>query len=541
MTGAATLWHTLRWLRPSQVLWRIWFKLYRPVARMAEAPARRTGTGWVSCARTPSQTAVDRLHFLGVERRLQAASDWQRADWPRLWLYNAHYFDDLVADDAPARDGWHRQLVTRWIAENAPGLGTGWEPYPTSLRIVNWIKWIWSGSAPDPTALQSLATQTRWLRRHLEFHLLGNHLWANAKALLFAGTFFTGDEADAWRRKGLALIERELAEQILADGGHFERTPMYQAIILEDLLDLVQLAARFPELFDPGRVDGWRATAARMQRWLWTMSHQDGGIAFFNDAALQIAPTADALAVYAGFLALEMPGPREESLQALPASGYVRLQAGPAMVLMDVGEIGPDYLPGHAHADTLAIESSLDGHRLFVNAGISTYAADAERLRQRGTGAHNTVQVDGADSSEVWSSFRVARRARPFDVAWGEGDQGPWVRAAHDGYRRLPGRVVHRRQLGLVPGQLVIDDTLSGHFTRAIARFRLHPDWACEPRDSMSGIIAGHGRRVGWGVQGGTARIIDDVWHPGFGQALPCRVLEIEIDGDHVRSTFSWE
>jgi uncharacterized heparinase superfamily protein len=541
MTGATKLWHTVRWLRPSQVLWRIWFKLHRPVARVFAAPATRTGTGWMPCPRTSSQTAADSLRFLGIERRLQVAADWQRPDWPRLWLYNAHYFDDLVADDAAARGAWHRQLVTRWIAENSPGHGAGWEPYPTSLRIVNWTKWAWSGNALESAALQSLATQTRWLRRHLEFHLLGNHLWANAKALVFAGTFFAGDEADAWRSQGLALVERELAEQILADGGHFERSPMYQAIVLEDLLDLLQLATRFPELFDPGSVAGWRATAARMQRWLWTMSHPDGGVAFFNDAALDIAPTAAALAVYAESLGLETPAPGEEPLQTLPASGYVRLQAGLAMVLVDVGEIGPDYLPGHAHADTLAFEWSLDGHRLCVNAGISTYAADAERLRQRGTGAHNTVQVDAADSSEVWSSFRVARRARPFDVAWGEGDQRAWVRAAHDGYRRLPGRVVHRRELALGPRQLVIEDVLTGHFESAVARFRLHPDWTCDTHDGASGIIAGHGRRVEWRISGGTARVIDDAWHPGFGQTLACRVLEVDIEGDRVRSTFAWE
>jgi uncharacterized heparinase superfamily protein len=211
------------------------------------------------------------------------------------------------------------------------------------------------------------------------------------------------------------------------------------------------------------------------------------------------------------------------------------------MVLVDVGEIGPDYLPGHAHADTLAFEWSLDGHRLCVNAGISTYAADAERLRQRGTGAHNTVQVDAADSSEVWSSFRVARRARPFDVAWGEGDQRAWVRAAHDGYRRLPGRVVHRRELALGPRQLVIEDVLTGHFESAVARFRLHPDWTCDTHDGASGIIAGHGRRVEWRISGGTARVIDDAWHPGFGQTLACRVLEVGIEGDRVRSTFAWE
>ena len=81
------------------------------------------------------------------------------------------------------------------------------------------------------------------------------------------------------------------------------------------------------------------------------------------------------------------------------------------MALLDVAPVGPDYLPGHAHADTLSFELSLFGQRVLVNSGTSQYEAGPERSRQRGTAAHNTVIVDGHDSSEVWAGFRVARRA----------------------------------------------------------------------------------------------------------------------------------
>ena len=139
------------------------------------------------------------------------------------------------------------------MAENPPGQGNGWEPYPTSLRIVNWIKWALSPPEPrggfepgglpvragvgvlqgleghettprqilPPDCLHSLAVQARWLRRRLEYHLLGNHLFANAKALVFAGAFFVGPEGAAgamarepaqWLALGQRLLRRELAE-----------------------------------------------------------------------------------------------------------------------------------------------------------------------------------------------------------------------------------------------------------------------------------------------------------------------------------------
>src|SRR5262249_13815017 len=145
----------------------------------------------------------------------------------KLWRYNLHYFDDLNAYDAAQRQEWHCSLLSQWVCENTPGFGTGWEPYPTSLRMVNWIKWVLTGNRLPAECIQSLAVQARWLSQRLEIHLLGNHLLANAKALLFAGIFFDGAEADEWLVRGLRILEREVAEQVLPDGGHIERSPMY--------------------------------------------------------------------------------------------------------------------------------------------------------------------------------------------------------------------------------------------------------------------------------------------------------------------------
>ena len=93
-----------------------------------------------------------------------------------------------------------------------------------------------------------------------------------------------------------------------------------------------------------------------------------------------------------------------------------RICKGEAVLLIDVAPIGPDYLPGHAHADTLSYELSLYGKRVLVNSGTSRYGSGPKRDWERSTAAHNTVEVDGQSSSETWSGFRVARRAYPFDV-----------------------------------------------------------------------------------------------------------------------------
>lgn len=537
--------HTVRRLRPVQIWGRIWLRIYRPHADLRPPPPLRTIPSfakWKPCARPPSMRGPSTFRFLGVERSLDQSADWNRADWPKLWLYNLHYFDDLNAGSAAERTVWHRSLVRRWIDENPPGDGNGWESYPTSLRVVNWIKWVFAGNGPEEEVRASLAVQARWLRQRLEIHLLGNHLWANAKALIFVGTFFEGPEADRWRSRGLMLLRRELGEQFLDDGGHFERSPMYHSILLEDLLDLVQLAALFPGVIPDRDAVRWRERIPRLMRWLRAMTHPDGGIAFFNDAAFDIAPTYADLAAYASSLGLAVEEEALAPIEAMPDSGYVRLEAGPAVLIADVGDIGPDYLPGHAHADTLSFELSVHGRRVLVNGGTSTYERGEERLRQRGTAAHNTVEVNGEDSSEVWSSFRVARRARPLGVTWAERNGELRLRAFHDGYGRLRGVGRVGRTWRLTRDGLVIDDRIEGRQGRATSRFHGHPAFAFDSQGGCRGILRGDGVRLGWTVsEGADIRIVPDVWHPRFGYGEESQALEVGLNGRSLTTKFSWK
>ena len=223
------LWRTVRHLKPIQIVGRAHFLWHRPHVNLRPAPPLRAASGaWMPpAAREASLLGPMRLRFLSVERGLDDCG-WDQPEVERLWRYNLHYFDDLNAQGASQRRPWQRGLLCRWLAQNPPALGTGWEPYPVSLRTVNWIKWFLAGNAPEADWLHSLAVQVRWLRRRLEWHLLGNHLFVNAKALVFAGLYFDGDEAREWLTCGLRILERELPQQILADGGHFERSTMYQ-------------------------------------------------------------------------------------------------------------------------------------------------------------------------------------------------------------------------------------------------------------------------------------------------------------------------
>ena len=517
--------------------------LPRPAPDLRAAPAVRLprADAWVRPARrAPSLLGPERVVLLNDVRDL-TPSTWDDPSLEKLWRYNLHYFDDLNALDAHSRKHWHIALLLRWVQENPPGSGTAWEPYPTSLRIVNWIKWALGGNDLPNEFVTSLAVQARWLTRRLERHLLGNHLFANAKALFFAGSFFEGKEADAWLEQAFRILRREMAEQILEDGGHFERSPMYHALALEDVLDLCNIAATFAAAIRPqwhAEVEGWGrhsidaalacsdVSPGRRDRVLQRRCGRHRARAGRTGALCGASRPRAAAAIVRD--------------HGAPASGYVRLETPAAVALLDVAPVGPDYLPAHAHADTLSFELSLFGGRVLVNSGTSCYGVSEERSRQRKTAAHNTVVVDGCDSSEVWSGFRVARRARPFGLRIAGGERME-VSCSHDGYTRLPGRPVHTRAWRLTESELVIEDRVSGTYRNAQARFHLHPCAAIDVCAENALTLRLRGDQVvRVSVEGGTIAAEASTWHSGFGRSEENRCVVVNFNGESIRTRFEW-
>jgi uncharacterized heparinase superfamily protein len=550
-------WHTLRHLKPVQFYGRLWFKFRLPkVDALVESPSLRERNGqWQApVAHKTTMLGPRRFKFLSVEHDLPAQGGWNDAALEKLWLYNLHYFEDLNAEGAHGRTAWHVALLQRWVAENPLPSGNGWEPYPTSLRIVNWVKWALAGNTVPAGCVQSLATQTRWLCKRLEVHLLGNHLFANAKALVFAGLYFEGPEARQWLAKGLDILARELPEQVLPDGGNFERSPMYHAIFLEDLLDLLNIAGAYVNHVSTTWVAEWRYASLRMLDWLQGMTHQDGQIALFNDAAFGIGATADELAAYAGRVlgtdAVLSGLPRRSALcndggdlrlRQWADSGYIRLECADAVALLDVAPIGPDYLPGHAHADTLSFELSVFGQRVIVNGGTSRYGLGPERLRERHTVSHSTVEVDGQSSSEVWGGFRVARRAYPFHLTVSERQEVLSVACSHDGYMRLQGKPVHRRSWQLSPNHIEVADSVSGSGLPAVARFIVHPDVGVEQvSPDVFHLKLANGRLILVKVGNGLGRLENAVFAPEFGKVLPTQCIAVDLQDGNAQVRLSW-
>jgi uncharacterized heparinase superfamily protein len=312
-------------------------------------------------------------------------------------------------------------------------------------------------------------------------------LFVNAKALVMAGLFFEGEEADQWYATGERILMRELPEQLLADGGHFERSPMYHALAVEDVLDLVNALHAYHAPYGPALRNALAERVPALLRWLRVMVRPNGTFTRFNDCADGIAPSTQELFRYASALGYGAGGTRGRTggVIALKTSGYICLDTQRAAAWLDVAPIGPDYLPGHAHADTLSCELVVDGHSVLVNRGTSVYGTGERRQIERGTAAHNTVTVAGQDSSEIWAGFRVGRRARVQRVSLKEASGVTLVKASHTGYAHLPGMPVHHRQWEWQSGDYLVvhDEIIAGseydswaaRQPASVARYHLAP------------------------------------------------------------------
>jgi uncharacterized heparinase superfamily protein len=456
--------------------------------------------------------------------------DWRSLDKDKLWRYNLHYFDYILDQDRPRASV--DALIDDWIAQNPPGTPDTWEPFPVSLRIVNWVKLLLRPEYRERTNagwLNSLHQQAHWLERNLEKHLLANHYFKNGKALLFAGLFFTGVDADRWLRKGLQIVDSEIGEQILPDGGHFERSPMYHAMILEDCMDLLNICAPRPERELVGLRDRLRGMTQRMTRYLLGMSHPDGEISLFNDAAFGIERTPAEIADYFQRVNGFPVSPPAGRCWSFPETGYYVMAPQPGnRLIVDCGPVGPDYQPGHSHCDTLSFELSLGGKRVVVDSGCSEYTDGEIRRYNRGNAGHNTLTVDRENQSEVWGAHRCARRAYPLYARLEEQAEGALVfSGAHDGYRRLSGSPIHHRKITWEGDSIQIEDRVEGKGMHAVEiRLHIHPGFQVDG-DGRNAVVRDRDRQVMEITLPGEGRIeVQKGWYcPEFGVRLECPVL----------------
>src|SRR5262249_32387885 len=156
--------------------------------------------------------------------------------------------------------------------------------------------------------------------------------------------FFQEDRAAGWLKTATRLALDQAAEQVLPDGGHFERSPMYHLHVMEDILSLALL------LEDEEARRRLRDTWTAMAKGLAWLRHPDGNLALFNDGGLQGAGRVEHMLKLGDCIGVNVPVQPRRGGRYFPDTGLAVWHGEPWTVFFDVGAIGPDYQPGHAHA-----------------------------------------------------------------------------------------------------------------------------------------------------------------------------------------------
>jgi uncharacterized heparinase superfamily protein len=421
-----------------------------------------------------------RFCFLNATRDLaingrngQHAIDWN-PPMPHLWRFHLQCHEYLLelATHCSLAEAW--RLVELWLLDPAHqtprSSENAWHPFCISRRLPVWLMLAAVSTPPESIASQfwsSINAQARWLRRHMEWDLGGNHLLENLRALTIANFLVDGVDvaSDEWLLK---QVQQQLAMQVLPSGQHFERTPMYHALMQ---LAVLEIAAVFAFAQQSEAEDVFKV-AQQMATWQSGVIHPDGQIPLFGDSSLDESPLPTPLCSAAG----ERCDTTGEGATTIGDAWCWRSHEADFLIV-DGGPVACDHLPAHGHADLFTVEASIAGRRVFVDGGVFDYEDSEMRRYCRGTAAHNTLQVDDENHCDVWSRFRMGRRGHPIFARTGCQPPFCWFSAAHDAYAFLKvpwtGRFV-----AAAPGPIwVIIDWISGSGQHEmVSRLRVHPD-----------------------------------------------------------------
>jgi len=475
--------------------------------------------------------------FLNQKRSFYYISDWACMDEPKLWRYNLHYFDFLLDDGASVQI--KDELINDWISISHSLKEDAWEPYCVSLRLVNWVKYFIEykdNKIPESWSV-SLAQQAHVLYHSIEYHILANHYLKNGKGLFFAGAYLTATDSNKWFDIGKKILLEEADEQILNDGGHYEKSPMYHSILVEDYLDVINLIASNTLSFESHELSFLKEKTEKALNFLNAVLMPDKDIPLFNDSAFKITPHPDEIFQYANrvieYVQSEVLD-KDENL-ILKDSGYFIIRKNGSMCVIDCGSISPDYQPGHTHCDLLSYELAINGHRVVVDSGLHDYENSDHRNYSRSTKAHNTVEIDDKEQSEIWGQFRVARRAEVLSSrlyknnnheSIFEGSYKPYWSSSID-------NIVHSRKITNKDNKWIISDEVLGSGSHSVKNYiHLHPEIICEFEDGSCTFYKDGTKLAKITFTDNIDVALEEAWYyPEFGKKIKNTVIVLTYVG----------
>ena len=170
---------------------------------------------------------------------------------------------------------------------------------------------------------------------------------------------------------------------------------------------------------------------------------------------------------------------------AMPDSGFCTMRTGwdhdDLYCVYTCGKLGVmDQSCVHGNADALSVDVSGYGETLLIDPGRYLYEGPW-RVWFKSTSAHNTVTVDGHDSSELADEWMFKTKAESTLHAFSSTERFDYVDGSHDGFERLSDPVTHRRRIVFLKSRfwLVVDELT------AEARHQYDQYWHLSPQANV--------------------------------------------------------
>lgn len=387
---------TIFYLKPIQIFWRM-FMFFR-----------RKTLPFIKMRKTPT-AEVPKLYFFQtnkINNSYELFGDtikfseiiWNNNDKPKLWNYHIQYFDFIDNCDKPTG----LILICDWINSNPPSnKSDAWEPYPISSRVINWIKFLSKYQIePSQQLTGSLQLQKKWLFAQRELHLLANHFFKNIVALFYLSVFFNDKKLMRWSIKKLAW---QLNKQFLNNGMHFEFSPTYHALIVQDLLDVYNLIKHLNSPNIKILKQDIVNIVGKSMPWLKHLS-LGGKYLQIGDVNYQDCPTIEELEIYMNYLGLTTER-RSVSSELFPTFKNRNIS-----IMLTNAPFSPRYNAAHSHADKNGLLVWYNEKPLFIDTGNYDYENSSDRQYARSIAAHNCIKIDNLEQANLWSTFRVGNR-----------------------------------------------------------------------------------------------------------------------------------
>jgi uncharacterized heparinase superfamily protein len=471
------------------------------------------------------------------------------------WSQALHGFGWLrhlrAADTALSRAN-ARALVEEWLNLEARGRFADVEvannPSVVARRLISWL-------SQSPIILES--AEHRFYRRFVRAveahaaaleHALAGQLEGEARLtaiIALTQAALCLEAATGLLRRALALLARELAKQILRDGGHISRNPR---VLVDLLLDLLPTRQAFVAR-NIAAPETLLNAIDRMTPMLRMFRHWDGALAGFNGMGVSEPGTLATLLAHG-----DVGG---AAILEASYSGYQRLEAADSIVVADVGAPPPPKFSGNAHAGCLSFEFSSGLHRIIVNCGEAQVESNEAHDAARASAAHSTLIIDDHSSCRfepagsrsiaaglVLSGPSYVEVTRSVDETVGES-----IDAVHDGYAHGYG-ALHRRILRLAGNGASLtgeDWVLAARKagmppdTSLAVRFHLHPAVRVEP-DAETGhvfLLLPSGEEWRFASDGRPIEIEESIFFAAPGGARP--TLQLVLRGNLIENeAFHW-